>query len=78
MFSSIYYLEADFLIALKITETKLFRFKDLINEKTLEKCKKGVLIINCARGGIVNEKDLIKSLDSGHCGGAALDVYLEV
>jgi D-3-phosphoglycerate dehydrogenase len=51
--------------------------ENLINEKTLEKCKKGVQIINCARGGIVNEKDLIKSLDSGHCGGAALDVYLE-
>jgi len=37
-----------------------------------------VHIINCARGGIVNEMDLLASLEAGHVGGAALDVYEKV
>jgi D-3-phosphoglycerate dehydrogenase len=37
--------------------------------------KPGVMIINCARGGIVNEKDLLAALKSGKVGGAALDVF---
>jgi D-3-phosphoglycerate dehydrogenase len=49
--------------------------KDLINKKTLAKMKKGVRIINCARGGIVNEKDLYEALVSGKVAGAALDVF---
>jgi D-3-phosphoglycerate dehydrogenase len=37
--------------------------------------KKGVCIINCARGGIIDEKALLKGLESGKVGGAALDVF---
>uniref|UniRef100_A0A147BVF8 D-3-phosphoglycerate dehydrogenase n=1 Tax=Ixodes ricinus TaxID=34613 RepID=A0A147BVF8_IXORI len=51
--------------------------KDLIGKASLQKCKKGVKIINVARGGIVNEDDLLAALESGHCGGAGLDVFLE-
>ena len=48
---------------------------NLINKDSIAKMKKGVCIINCARGGIVNEKDLKDALDSGHVAGAALDVF---
>lgn len=51
--------------------------ENLISEKTLAKCKDGVKIINCARGGIVNEKDIVKALDSGKVSAAAFDVYLK-
>lgn len=51
--------------------------KNLINADTLKKCKKGVRIINVARGGIVDEKALLESLKEGYCGGAALDVFCE-
>lgn len=44
----------------------------------LEKCKMGVRIINVARGGIVNEADLVEALDSGKAAGAAFDVYEQV
>lgn len=47
----------------------------MINEKVLNSCKKGVKIVNVARGGIVNEADLLAALESGQSGGAALDVY---
>ncbi|MHB8883359.1 MAG: phosphoglycerate dehydrogenase [Thermodesulfovibrionales bacterium] len=49
--------------------------KNLINEKTISMMKNGVRIINCARGGIVNEKDLFAALQSGKVAGAALDVF---
>lgn len=49
--------------------------KYLINKNTIAKMKKGVYIINCARGGIVNEKDLYEAIQSGRVAGAALDVY---
>ncbi len=51
--------------------------RGLLNEQTIAKCKKGVRIINCARGGIVEEAALLKALDSGHVAGAAIDVYVE-
>lgn len=51
--------------------------KDLIGKASLQKCKKGVRVINVARGGIVNEDDLLAALESGHCGGAGLDVFIE-
>jgi D-3-phosphoglycerate dehydrogenase len=51
--------------------------KNLICKKTLGLCKKGVKIVNVARGGIINEQDLLEALESGQCGGAALDVYEE-
>jgi D-3-phosphoglycerate dehydrogenase / 2-oxoglutarate reductase len=49
--------------------------KDLLCNATLNKCKDGVKIINCARGGIVNENDLVEALDSGKVSSAAFDVY---
>ena len=41
------------------------------------KCKKGVRIVNCARGGLVDEEDLLEMLGQGHVAGAALDVFNE-
>lgn len=49
----------------------------MVNATTLSKCKKGVRIINVARGGIVDEEALLNALKSGHCAGAALDVFIE-
>lgn len=49
--------------------------KNLINAETIAKMKPGVRIINCARGGIVNEADLRAALDSGQVAGAAVDVF---
>ena len=49
--------------------------RNLINTASLAKCKKGVFIINCARGGVVNEADLLVALNSGHVAGAAIDVF---
>ncbi|XP_043273688.1 hydroxypyruvate reductase [Venturia canescens] len=51
--------------------------KNLVNATTLSKCKKGVYIINVARGGIIDEEALLNSIKSGHCGGAGLDVFVE-
>ena len=48
---------------------------NMINRDTIAKMKKGAMVINCARGGIVNEEDLLEALESGHLGGAALDVF---
>ena len=48
---------------------------NLIRKETIAKMKDGVRIINCARGGIINEKDLKEALDSGKVAGAALDVF---
>jgi D-3-phosphoglycerate dehydrogenase len=48
---------------------------DLINKDSLKKCKDGVVIVNVARGGIVNEADLLDALNSGKVSTAALDVY---
>lgn len=47
----------------------------LINEKSLSQMKKGVMLINTGRGGLIDTKTLIKFLDSGHIGYAGLDVY---
>lgn len=49
--------------------------KGLISAKNIEKMKDGVRIINCARGGIINEQDLYEALKSGKVAGAALDVF---
>ena len=48
---------------------------DLINSDNIYKIKKGARLINCARGGIINEKALVKALNDGHIAGAALDVF---
>jgi len=49
--------------------------KNLISTKTIQLMKNGVRIINCARGGIVNEAELYEALKSGKVAGAALDVF---
>ncbi len=50
--------------------------RGLLNEKTIAQCKKGVRLINCARGGIIDEAALLAALNSGQVSGAALDVYM--
>ena len=47
----------------------------IINEETLAKMKKGVRIVNCARGELIVEEALAEALKSGQVGGAALDVF---
>jgi len=54
----------------KSTETK-----SLISDKEIAMMKKDVRIINCARGGIVDEAALIKALETGRIKGCAVDVY---
>lgn len=49
--------------------------KGIIDAKALAKTKKGVRVINCARGGLVVEADLKDALESGHVAGAASDVF---
>src|SRR2546426_4113179 len=49
--------------------------RGMINAAAFAKSKAGVRVLNCARGGIVNEKDLCDAIQSGHVAGAALDVY---
>lgn len=49
--------------------------KNIINKDSIAKMKKGVRIINCARGGLIVESDLKDALDSGKVAGAALDVF---
>ena len=50
---------------------------NILNKNTLLKCKKGVRIINCARGGLIDEEDLIELIKNNHIAGAALDVFLD-
>jgi D-3-phosphoglycerate dehydrogenase len=50
--------------------------RGILNAESLAKCKKGVRIINCARGGLVVEEDLKAAIDSGHVAGAAFDVFV--
>ncbi len=49
--------------------------RHLIGAAELERCKKGVRIVNCARGGIVDEAALAQAIRDGKVAGAALDVY---
>ncbi len=49
----------------------------MISEKELKTMKKSAYLINCGRGGLVSEKDLIKALESGEIAGAGLDVFEE-
>ena len=51
--------------------------KGILNKKTMLECKKGVRIINCARGGLIVEEDLLNLLKESHIAGAALDVFDE-
>jgi D-3-phosphoglycerate dehydrogenase len=51
--------------------------KNILSAENLARTKKGVRIINCARGGLVDEAALRAALDSGHVAGAAFDVFVE-
>jgi len=48
---------------------------NIINSDVLSKMKKGAIIVNVSRGGLISEEDLVESLMSGQIGGVALDVY---
>lgn len=50
--------------------------RNILSAENLAKTKKGVRIINCARGGLIDEAALKEALDSGHVAGAALDVFV--
>ena len=49
--------------------------RNILSRENLTKTKKGVRIINCARGGLIDEQALKDALDDGHVAGAALDVF---
>ena len=51
--------------------------RNILSKENLEKTKKGVRIINCARGGLVDEEALAELLKSGHVAGAGFDVFAE-
>ena len=51
--------------------------RNILSAEALAKTKKGVRIINCARGGLIDEVALKAAMDSGQVGGAALDVFVE-
>lgn len=61
------------IISIHVPLTKETR--NMINKEAFEKMKDGVIIVNVARGAIVNEKDLLDALNSGKVGYAALDVF---
>src|ERR1700712_3926693 len=50
--------------------------RNILSKENIAKCKPGVRIINCARGGLVDEAALKEALDSGQVAGAALDVFV--
>jgi D-3-phosphoglycerate dehydrogenase len=49
--------------------------RNILDAAALAKTRKGVRIVNCARGGLVNEADLAAAIETGHVAGAALDVF---
>jgi D-3-phosphoglycerate dehydrogenase len=51
--------------------------KNMLGESAFKKMKKGVMIVNAARGGIVDERALAKAIVDGHVAGAALDVFVK-
>lgn len=51
--------------------------KNLVDAGVISKCKRGFRLVNCARGGIVDEAALLEALKSGQCAGAGLDVFVD-
>ena len=51
--------------------------RNILSAENLARTKRGVRIVNCARGGLIDEAALKAGLDSGHVAGAALDVFVE-
>lgn len=49
--------------------------ENIINEKSIEKMKDGVILINCSRGKLIDTNSLIKQMETGKIGGVGLDVY---
>ena len=49
--------------------------RNMINAESISRMKDGVYLINCARGGIINETDIVEAVKSGKVAGCALDVY---
>jgi len=66
--------EADFItVHTPLTE----KTKGLVSKENKDKLKKGVRLVNCARGGIYKEEDLLDLIEDGTVAGVALDVYTE-
>lgn len=66
--------QSDFItVHMPLTDSTL----NMIDAAAIAKCKKGVRLFNCARGGIINEQALIDALKSGHVAAAGLDVFVE-
>jgi D-3-phosphoglycerate dehydrogenase / 2-oxoglutarate reductase len=64
--------QADFItVHVPLTDTT----RNLINKDTIARMKDGVRLLNCARGGIINESDLYDAMKSSKVGGAAFDVF---
>jgi D-3-phosphoglycerate dehydrogenase len=51
--------------------------RNIIDAAALARCRRGVRIVNCARGGLIDETALLVALQSGHVAGAALDVFAD-
>lgn len=66
--------ECDFIILTCALNSKTFH---MLNHQTVSQLKKGAIVINVARGPLIDEAALIKSLQNGHLAGAALDVFQE-
>lgn len=68
------YATADFItVHLPLTDQTRY----MISDAEIARCKDGVYLINCARGGIIDEAALLRGLESGKVAGAALDVFEE-
>lgn len=66
------YKQADYI---SIHVPKMKNTMNLISKAAFDQMKTGVMLINCARGGLVNEQDLYDAISSGKVAGAALDVF---
>ncbi len=51
--------------------------RGIVNDAAIDKMKKGVILVNAARGGVYDEAAVLRGLEAGKVGGAAFDVYLE-